>query len=1006
MKTTFKKSLLASATCLAGGASALFAVTPALAQDAAPQDAQTSEAVSAPEGAIVVTGSRILSPTITSVSPVQVIDEAAIDQTGSSNLQQVLLENPAFGTPALSRTNSAFLTSGTGVATVDLRDLGSDRTLVLINGRRVVAGIPGTATVDLNTIPTQFIQRIDVLTGGASSLYGSDAVAGVVNLIYKDHFQGVEANAQYNITARGDTPEYQANMTFGGNFGEDRGNMMVHFGYNKQGGLRSRDRKNTRIDDLDTYFNITGNLADYGVPTEPFFSSFTPQGRFDVRGTASSGDDFTFSPTGVLQPCFSANGASCSNARGTGVGPNGFNRQFFRTIAVPVERILFAMRGDYDITDAINLFGEATYANTNSSREIEPFPLDSGGTNGIFPVGRVPIEARMPVAGAPGTFTIVRNAFVPDAIYDLASDRDGDGLRDIGFARRLSEFGTRNGNVNRDFYRFVLGLEGDIFGDFHWDASYNYGRVTEQQRSNGQVNVANFRNALSTIPGANGPVCADPIARAQGCVPINIYGFNSITPAAVKYIAAEQTLQTKITQQVIQGNLSGSLFELPAGPLGIAVGVEYRKETSNEDNDALTNAGLNAGNALPDTRGKFDVKEAYGEINVPILADTPGFHSLNLRAAGRASDYSTVGKVYSYSAGVEWSPIPEVSLKGTYARSVRAPNIGELFTGPSQTFPSGLTDPCIGVTATSTGTVSTVCRAQPGVNANIAANGGVFTLTQADIQGISGFNSGNPNLSEEKSTSYTGSLTIAPRSINALRNAVLRVDYYRISINDAIINPPRTFILSQCYQQNDPTYCAFVIRRPANSGSASAGSINLINSAGVNGGQLKSEGIDVTLNDRFPLDGLGVPGALNVRVAYTHLLDGFLIPLPGSPKDVFKGEIGTAKDRFNAFAGYSSERFDWGFTGTYIGKSCEDDQSLDPDPPCSITVPSQFYLDSQMTFKPGDHFEFYLGVDNLLDKKAPNILSGSPFNVTGTDTAADVYDVFGRRYYAGVRLRF
>ena len=141
-------------------------------------------------------------------------------------------------------------------------------------------------------------------------------------------------------------------------------------------------------------------------------------------------------------------------------------------------------------------------------------------------------------------------------------------------------------------------------------------------------------------------------------------------------------------------------------------------------------------------------------------------------------------------------------------------------------------------------------------------------------------------------------------------------------------------------------------------------------------------------------------------MAYTHLLDGFLIPLPGSPKDVFKGEIGTAKDRFNAFAGYSSERFDWGFTGTYIGKSCEDDQSLDPDPPCSITVPSQFYLDSQMTFKPGDHFEFYLGVDNLLDKKAPNILSGSPFNVTGTDTAADVYDVFGRRYYAGVRLRF
>lgn len=985
--------------------------SPAFAQDAAsdtPAEPETGEP-------IVVTGSRIASPTINSVAPLQVVDDAAIDATGASNLQQVLLENPAFGTPGLSRTNSAFLTSGTGVATVDLRDLGSDRTLVLINGRRVVSGIPGTATVDLNTVPTQFLRRVDVLTGGASSLYGSDAVAGVVNLVYKDDFQGVEANAQYNITERGDSPEYQANITFGGNFADDRGNMMVHFGYVNQSGLRSRDRENTRIDDLDTFWNFTGDPDDYGVPTQPFFSSFPPQGRFSVgdsNATTAGFQPFTFtySPSNVLQGCSTTNGATCTIPAalggGTGVGPNGFNRQNFRTLAVPVERRVFAMRGHYDISDSVRLFGEATYANTSSSREIEPFPLDAGGANGIFPPGgRVPIETRVPVEGQPGVFTIVRNAFVPDAIFNVALDQDGDGLRDITFVRRLSEFGTRNGSVNRDFFRSVIGLEGDIFNGWRWDASYNYGRVTEQQRSNGQVNVANFRNALSTIPGPNGPQCADPIARAQGCVPVNIYGFNSISPAAVRYIAAEQTLQTKITQQVLQANLTGSLFELPAGPLGVALGAEYRKETSNEDNDALTNAGLNAGNALPDTSGEFDVKEAYAEIAVPLLADTPGFYALNLRAAGRVSNYSTVGTVYSYSGGVEWSPVQELSFKGTYARSVRAPNIGELFTGPSQTFPSGLTDPCVGITPTTNTTAAQVCRAQPGVNDNIAANGGVFTLNQADIQGISGFNSGNPNLQEEKSTSWTASATFAPRSIDFLRNMVLRVDYYNISVEDSVVSVPRTFILDQCYNQNNAEYCQFVIRRPVPQGANSAGSIDLINSGGVNGGELKAEGIDVTLTNRFPLDGLGVGGALVTRVAYTHLLDGFVIPQPGADKDFFAGEIGTAGDRFNAFVGYTSERFDWGFTGNFISASCEDDQSLSPEPACFVGVDDEFYLDTQLTFKPGDNFEFYVGVDNLLDNDAPNILSGSPFNVTGSDTAADVYDVFGRRYYAGVRIK-
>lgn len=1030
MTSTITKAALRGATCLT--VLTVLGSTGAFAQDTTGVAAE--ETTNADADAIIVTGSRIASPTVESVSPVQVVSAQQIQQSGITNVQELLLENPAFGAPTFSRTNTAFLTSGTGVASVDLRNLGTDRTLVLINGRRVVAGLPGSATVDLNVIPTQFIQRIDVLTGGASSLYGSDAVAGVVNFIYKDNFEGVEANGQYNITQRGDTPGYQANVTAGGNFADDRGNIMVHFGYSSEGQLLSRQRKNTRLDDLDTFAGVTGDPADFGVPAEGRLSGLPTQGVFTAGGC-----QFTFNPnTNALERGFSSNGGTISPAQaracgvpaGTALPTRGFNRQAFRSIAVPVQRYIFASRVKYDLSDDIRFFGEGTYTRTSSARQIEPFGISTAGSTGIYPAGGVyNIETRTGVTAATPAGTIVRNPFAPDGIFNAATDSNGDGLRDIGFSRRLVEFGPRSGRTDRDFYRFVVGLEGDIFDSkFHWDVSYNYGRTKESQEGNGQVNIVNFRNALDVvpagvIPGTIGPQCADPQARAAGCVAVNVFGQNAISPEAVSYIQANQTLQSTIQQQVLTGNLSGELFDLPAGPLGIAVGVEYRKEKSSDNNDSLTNQGLNGGNALPDTAGSFDVKEAYAEINVPILRDTPFFHSLNIRAAGRVSDYSTVGTVYSYSAGAEWSPIEDVKLTGTYARAVRAPNVGELFQGPAQTFPPGLIDPCIGVTAATPGTLGTVCRAATGVSANIA-NGvvggtglnfgntpnGRFDVNQADFQGVSGFNRGNPNLNEEKSTSYTFGLIVNPRSVEALRNLTVRVDYYNIKITDAIVGIDRQFILNKCYQEGDQDFCQFIRRRATATSLNSAGSLEFIDQAQVNGGALASEGIDFTVNYSQPVESLaGMSGRINFRGSYTRLLTGYTRPVPGEPlRDNFKGEVGAARDRFTTSLGFASERFDLNFTGTYIGKSYEDDQFLASYDlgPKDISVPAEFYLDMQATFKPADHYEVYFGMDNVLDNKAPNLLSGTSFNVTGTDTDAGVYDVFGRRFYVGARLRF
>jgi iron complex outermembrane receptor protein len=1036
MKLQFKQQLQLGAGSLA--IALAVGATPAFAQESA----------DAADDMIIVTGSRIASATVESAAPLQLVDEGAIDDAGVTNVQELLLENPVFGTPALSRTNSAFLTSGTGTATVDLRDLGSDRTLVLINGRRVVSSLAGSATVDLNVIPTQFVERIDILTGGASSLYGSDAIAGVVNFVYKQDFEGLEATAQAGITEEGDDERFQLNLTGGTSFDDGRGHIMVHMGYSKENGVLSRERSNTVLDDIDTAAGVSGDPADFGIPFEPAFSGFAPQGsftsgqRFNASGQPiGSLYTFTYSPAGALQPCFNSNALTCTSGRaaiadnpntpnvneaspavpslGTGVGPNGFNRQFSRTIAVPVERYLLAVTGEYELFDNVNLFWEGTYNRTSSSREIEPFALSSDGSTGVYPSGsRMPVENYVlgnwdNNAATPPTMQLVTNPLVPAAILAVSNDTNGDGLRDIGFSRRITEFGSRLGSTDRDFMRFVAGLNGTLFDNqFRWDVSYNYGSVSENQISTGQVNVVNFANALAVMPDVfnvdplRDTICIDADARAAGCVPANIFGEGNISQAAVDYIQAQGTYQTDITQQVIQGNISGTLFELPAGPLGVALGVEYRKEASRSDNDALTNQGLNAGNKLPDTEGQFQVYEAFGEVRIPILADTPFFDLLEVGGAARVADYSTVGTVWSYNVTGTWAPVPDVRFRGSYARSVRAPNVGELFAGLSQTFPTGLVDPCLGITATSTGATADNCRAAPGVNANIAANG-AFAATQSDRQGVSGFNGGNPNLEEETATSWTVGAVIQPRSIDALSGFTATVDYYNIEVKNVIAAFGRQFILDQCYNQSNALFCPLIIRRPAATSNNSAGSLEFINALAVNSAVLETDGIDATLAYTSGL-GLMADDRLTANVAYTHVFKGDYTPLEGQPTDPYAGEIGTSKDRFTANLGYGTDLFRISFTGTYIGSATEDDQfcsAFDLDAGC-FRQGAEFYLDTQVSVNASEYLNVYLGVDNLLDNKAPNLLSGTTFNVTGTDTAADVYDVFGRRAYIGARLKF
>ena len=990
MKTPPKRSALASIVAAAFGPLLTLALPGAALSQAISSDAAKPERIE-------VTGSRIRSLSAESPSPLQVLSSEDIARSGAINLQELLLKNPTLGTPGVSRTNSNFSTSSAGVSTIDLRGLGSDRTLVLVNGRRFVAGIPGSATVDLNTIPTEFIERVELLTGGSSATYGSDAVAGVVNIILKRNFQGLVLDAATGQSEKNDDRKQRFSITMGGNIDEGKGNLIGHFAYSKQGVVLGKNRPGGAVDSISTGAAVTREVDDILKITTPFLSSFAPQGRF-LPNTNTAGSR-TFDRNGNLIP-FSTNGPA-----GDGVEATGFNRQEFRTLAIPTERLLIATQANYVLAADHTVFLEGTYASTKTKSKLEAFPLDSAS---IYPVlgpsrGRAPAEAR--VGGV-----VVRNPLVPESLFNLLRDTDGDGLRDYGFTRRLSEVGSRGNVADRGTFRVATGASGSLTKGWDYQAFASYGSTSESQVSGGQVNVLNFRNALDAVPDAddtngNGnrveAICRDATARAQGCQPLNLFGFNSVSPGALKYVTAPGLLATFTTQKNVGASVSGEAFQLPAGAVGVAAGAEYREEFSRSEFDPLQQAGLNAGNAIPRTEGEFSVKELFAEVRVPLLKDAPFAKALSISAAVRGGKYSTVGNVTSWNSGLEWSPVSDLKVRATRAVSTRAPNIGELYSPQSQTFPTGLADPCVGITATTASARAIACRANPGVAANIAANGS-FRLAQPDIQGISGFNIGNPNLTAEKGNSFTLGVVFAPTGLPLLKDSSFTLDYFKIRVTDPISAPERQFILDQCYG-GDASFCRFIKRRPTASGVNSAGSIEFIDAVQRNASERLVEGVDLTVSQAVQVG----PGRLSTRLAYTHLMKSYERALAGVPDDQFAGEVGTARDKAQLQLGYTWARFGVSTTTTYIAASAIDEQYLAQfDAPAgSVKVPARSYTDLQLTYTQGN-VRWYLGIDNAFGTKPPVIPSGVTGNVTGSTTASDVYDAIGRRYYVGARASF
>ncbi len=978
---------------------------------------------------VVVTGSRLTQPNLTGPTNVNVLSREVIDLSGAVNISELIRTVPAAGVSTLTSTNSNFTVNSSGINTVELRNLGEDRTLVLVNGRRFVSGRPGTNQVDLNSIPTAFIERVDVVTGGASAVYGSDALAGVVNIILKDDFEGVQLTGQSGISGENDDETHQLNLTIGAPFADGRGSAMFNLGWDKELGVFARNRDGLEVDGTSTAF-FTGNPADWKTSVIPTFSSFSEKGRIGVPG----GGQFVVD-----------NGA----VRAFDSAQDGFNRQAFRALSVPTERRQFAGVLDFEYNENLSFFAEVNYSQTDTNSSLEPFPLSSEDIYGDNQAQCFDTTGDGNNDSCDYGVSIL-NPFVPEGLRAEARAANP-GISDdelvLGFARRTTELDQRGASNTRQTFRFVTGIHGTV-DDYAYELSVNYGRTSQDQRSTGQINVLNMRQALDAIEDSNGDiVCRDEIARIQGCLPANVFGLGALTNGLdentqrnlLNYLKAPASTSAELEQVVVSGFLSGTLFEMAGGTARFVVGGEYRDEKSRSVGDALSQQGLNAGNAIPPTIGGYDVMELFGEVELPLVSDQKWAKSLDLSLAVRYSDYSTVGTTGAFAAGLMYRPSDDYLVRGQYSKAVRAPNVAELFQPLSESF-EGVTDPCAGVTidavsgsaaffnvtqnqndpaavlssgvnASTVGSqLATTCLQDPTIASRVAATGGL-ALTQPELQGVGGFNGGAStggfSLAEESADTFTVGFVWDPSFAEWADPLTLSVDWYRIEIEDGIGSISRTQSATGCYNaagySASSSFCQGIVRFDS---GPSIGAIRFANEFTQNLSEIEVEGIDLQLSYRFDFERFGM---LDLLVTYGYLITEESVPFPGADLDDSTGEVGSPEHEAVVSLVYGVGPASIALTTQIIGSS-----EFDNDPNgffAGEKIPTQYFTDLQARWRLSENSEVLFGVDNLLDEYtkigfSTFLAANTNLNATGWSTAPDIYDGLGRRFYAGFKFEF
>ena len=743
LKTTQLRDAIAFA--LAVGATTVVGMGSALAQDAAPGQEPTTL------DRIEVTGSRIKRTDIETSQPVFTLNRAEIQAQGLTSIGDVIQNITSNG----STLNSTYNNGGNGETRVSLRNLGSNRTLVLVNGRRWVGGTGLGGAVDLNTIPSAAVERIEVLKDGASTIYGSDAIAGVVNVILRQNFEGAEANAYIGMFDKGDGTRQAYDFTVG--TVSDRWSAMMGIGYVQEDEVRAGNRAISAVPN----FGATAGFGNSGTP---------PTGRFSINGRRPNGTAGQFIPAPT--------GTNPANFRNYVGALNSYNFAPDNYLITPQERISLFSQGSLDITDNLRFKTTVTYNERKSEQLLAANPIVLGiinpGTNGENVV-------------------ISRNSIYNPYGQDIN-----------GIQYRPNELGGRSFNQNVDTFAFNGGFEGSLtFGEknLDWEAGYFFGKNEQNDTTNGLFNISALRTALGPsfrAPVTGTPTCGTLAAPIAGCVPLNLLtGGGGVTPAMGKYVGFVAHDQFGYEQKNYYANIGGDLFELPGGPLGFSFGVEHRTESGFDQPDALINIGDTTGNARTATGGGYAVDEAYLELAIPVLKDLLFAKLLDFSVASRYSDYSNFGNTVNSKFGFRWKPIDDLLVRGNYSEGFRAPSISELFTGVSDNFPE-VTDPCNGS-----------LQGDPNTD-RPAACAGVPGYDQQNTQ-IRTLVGGNTQLGPENSVSKTLGFVYSPGYVEGLD---ISLDWWEINVKNAIFTQDPQTILDSCYRNGAAPACS-LIRRAA-----------------------------------------------------------------------------------------------------------------------------------------------------------------------------------------------
>lgn len=955
---------------------------------------------------VVVTGSRIKrTSNLDSSTPVFSIGEEAIEYTGAVNVYDIINEIPQAGPASINRGSTNFSVGASGQNTVDLRGLGAERTLVLVNGRRWIGGVSGTSIVDLNSIPTDLIESMEISTGGASAVYGSDAVAGVVNVILKKDFEGVSFETMTGGYNEGDGDTELYSLTVGGSFADGRGNAIVNMRYDEQGGVMARDRAPNTGTDTFYYGYYYGGA--YGAPYDsliqkPAYSSYPPQGRYFVSGsTGNSAGMLTFDCSERNETRVLESDTVASWAGQGGSTACGFNRTHYRALEVPIDRKSVYSNITYELSDNHTLSTDISFVSVNSQSNLEPFPMNSED-----------------VFGGDGTLGYhYTNPYVPQEIADAAVAANADNADwngNIPFIRRLLEVGGRGASNTRETFRVAIGTEGTLglTGDgmsIDYDWYYQYGKSERDQRSAGQFNALAFQSALDATRDANGNiVCANAAARAAGCVPIDVFGVNSITPDMAEWVRYRPSRQTTMEQSVFAANFTSS-FNLGSLEVSWAAGTEYREEESSDVPDDLQQLGLHGGNRIPETNGDYDVTGYYLEFLVPLVSGKTLIEDLTFETAYRTDDYSTAGTVTGFKAGLSWRLNEQFRFRSVYAESARAPNIDDLFAGQAQTF-SAISDPCAGVgtaaEANMDPVVVTNCLSIPDIAATAAAgtlnpDTGLiqpgFTYSQPDTQTISGFIGGNPALSEETAETLTVGLVWTPPYVE---NLSLTLDYYDIEIEDVISSVSASRLINECYESTsypDIEQCEAHTRFPG------TGKLRYWSSYGINQTRLETDGFDLAVNYLFD-DLVIIPGTLNANLLYTRRDQHSEQTTSTSDKVDYVGEVGYNEDKVKFKLLYNWDKLTVSVDTTYFSSGL-DDASQGKNDYSLNSVDSITYVDIQTRYELNDTFEFYLGLDNVTNEDPPYCPSCKNEPGPGSHYTGLQYRLWDSRFwYAGMKF--